>query len=349
VFFFCKEKKRDPKQEEISQRTQFKDLFRVVKENKPLRTSVIALLIYYAGSSMMIGFGVTYFYLVYGYGGGKGGTIMTIFTVTYVFGTLISQFLFGALSKRFKKQTLLTWSCFITVAGYAAMFLIGIPLFGNNPLAYNSNTDASGLAYALGGTVWLLYLPPLVFFAGEGIFYLVLLLMMQNSIEYNEWAFGNRRESVIFSWRPLDAKFGSAIQKGVIYLTLLASGLFTAVIHDLSGAETSMAESISAHPDHSVFYQLYCSIQIDGLISSVQRTQKISLGIGMIGSVVVSVLLAWAICHWGYKLDEDDYTRIVKELQMRHAQDDKEKDGAPLLEGVPSETPLSPAPDSGPK
>jgi Na+/melibiose symporter-like transporter len=323
VFFFCKEKKRDPKQEEISEKTSLKDLFLVVKKNRPLRASVFAILIYYAGSSMMIGFGVTYFYLVYGYGGGKGGTIMTVFTVMYVLGTLLSQFLFGALSKRFKKQTLLTWSAAITIAAYVVMFIIGVPVFGEHPLAYNADVNASGLAYALGGTVWLLYFPPVVFFAGEGVFYLVLLLMMQNSIEYNEWKFGTRRESVIFSWRPLDAKFGSAIQKGVIYLTLVFSGLFTAVIHDLSGAETAMAESISNDPDQSVFYQLFCSIQIDGIISNVARNQVVSLGIGMIGSILVCMIAAWAICHWGYHLDEDDYAKIVEELNARHQEDEK--------------------------
>lgn len=247
VYFFCKEKKRDPKQDEISEKTTLKDLFLVVKKNKPLRASVFAILIYYIGSGMLIGFGTTFFYLVYGYGGSKGGMIMTAITVMYVLGTLISQFLFGALSKKFRKQTLLTWSGIITVVAYAAMFLICVPLFGDKPLAYNASAAAGdAFGFAFGGTAWLLYIPPLIFFAGEGVFYLVLLLMMQNSIEYNEWAFGERRESVAFSWRPLDAKFSSAIQKGVIYLTLVISGLFTTVITDISGAEQKMAEQISA-------------------------------------------------------------------------------------------------------
>jgi hypothetical protein len=86
----------------------------------------------------MIGFGMTFFYLVYGYGGGKGGLIMTVFTVMYVIGTLGSQFLFGALIEaHFKKQTLLTWSAFITVAAYVVMFIIGVPYSAIHPLAYN--------------------------------------------------------------------------------------------------------------------------------------------------------------------------------------------------------------------
>jgi Na+/melibiose symporter-like transporter len=348
VFFFCKEKKRDPKQEEVSQKTTLKDLFLVVKKNKPLRSSVIAILVYYTGSSMMIGFGITYFYLVYGYGGGHGGTIMTVFTVMYVIGTLVSQFLFDPLSKKFKKQTLLTWSAFITVGAYAVMFLIGIPLFGNNPLAFNSASSQTGLTYAFGGTVWLLYIPPVIFFAGEGVFYLVLLMMMQNSIEYNEWKFGERRESVVFSWRPLDAKFGSAIQKGVIYLTLVCSNLFTTVINDISGYETTMAAKISADPTNATTYQNECAAQIDALISGIDQWQKVVLGVGMIGSIIVCMIVAWAICHWGYKLDEDEYAKIVKELAERHKADELAAANAqPALAAAGASA--APAPQEAPK
>lgn len=336
VYFFCKEKKRDPKQEEISQKTTLKDLFLVVKNNKPLRASVLSILVYYIGSGMLIGFGTTFFYLVYGYGGNKGGLIMTAITVMYVIGTLISQFLFGFLSKKFRKQTLLTWSGVITVVAYVAMFLVCVPLFGDTPLAYNGSASANdGFAFAFGGTAWLLYIPPLIFFAGEGVFYLVLLLMMQNSIEYNEWAFGERRESVAFSWRPLDAKFSSAIQKGVIYLTLLASGLFRTVISDISLAEQQMAAEISAHPETAEDAQKTAQITIDNLVSGVSQQSRIILGIGMIGSIVVCMIAAWAICHWGYKLDEEQYAKIVGELEIRHKQDElaaEAKEAAPVSE-----------------
>lgn len=333
VFFFCKEKKRDPKQEEISEKTTMKDLFLVVKKNKPLRASVIAILVYYTGSSLMIGFGVTYFYLVYGYGGEYGGTMMVLLTVMYVIGTLVSQFLFGALSKKFKKQTLLTWSGFITIAAYVVMFIVGVPLFGENPLAYNSS-GASGISYALGGTSWLLYIPPLIFFAGEGVFYLVLLLMMQDAIEYNEWKFGERRESVIFSWRPLDAKFGSALQKGIINLTLLGSGLL-----DVTGTISTNENYINAitnernqgdlTADQAAAQIAVYVGKINDAVKDIPQGKKVVLGIGMIGSIILCMLIAWAICHWGYKIDEDQYAKIVAELNERHKADEAAASGIP--------------------
>jgi Na+/melibiose symporter-like transporter len=330
VFFFCKEKKRDPKQEEISEKTTLKDLFLVVKKNKPLRASVIAILVYYTGSSMMIGFGMTYFYIVYGYGGHLGGSMMTLFTVMYVLGTLVSQFLFGFLSKKFKKQTLLTWSCFITVGAYAVMFLIGVPLFGTHPLAYNSTSGAADFAYALGGTSWMLYIPPVIFFAGEGVFYLVLLMMMQNSIEYNEWKFGERRESVVFSWRPLDAKFGGAIQKGLIYLTLVISGLYE-VTGTISNKEQDIAALSNEIRNGGLTEEQIAdanqqitelTAEINQVVSDTPQSKQIIMGIGMIGSIILCMIAAWAICHWGYKLDEEEYTKIVGELAERHKADE---------------------------
>lgn len=335
VFFLCKEKKRDPVQDAISAKTQFRDLFKIVAHNKPLLTSVIAILLYYTGSSMMIGFGSNYFYLTYGYGGNYGGAVQLIFTVTYALGTLISQASFGLISKKFKKQTILTWTGAIAVVAYLFFFFVGIPLFGDHPLAWNSDTTATGMGFALGGSMALIYIPSFFFFGAQGVFYLVLLMMMQNSIEYNEWKNGERKESVAFSWRPLDAKFGSAIQKGVIAATLAASGLYT-ITSGISSLEQNMEAQVNATTDEAAIAQIEAdtTTSIDKLISGIQTNQLIGLGIGMVASVVLCLIAAWAICHFGYKLDEVTYANIVKDLDIRH-----KEDAAKAAASDPSSTP----------
>lgn len=262
IFFLCKEHVRDPKQEAISEKTKFKDMFTLVKQNKPLRYSVLAILLYYTGSTILVGFGINYFYMAYGFGGsftdanGKfitamgGGGIQTIVTVMYVFGTLIAQFLFPLIKKKFKMQTIMTWSMIITVIGYVVFFLVGFPLFGSHPLAWNDAIDTEHgfvtLGDCLGGRMFLLYIPAVIFFAAEGVMDLVILLMLQNSIEYNEYTFGERKESVAFSWRPLTAKFASAIQKGLVYLTLLVSLIYP-VTAAISGYQNDLAAVENAH------------------------------------------------------------------------------------------------------
>lgn len=322
IFFLCKEKKRDPKQEEISSKTKFRDLFTVLK-NKPLRRTVESLFFYQTGCSLLVGIGLTYFYLLYGYGGDYGGTIMVIYTVCYALGSLGSQALFGLIIKKFKKQTIWAWSAIIAIVGYIWFFLVTAPIFGGKPLA-DGNHDLTGMAFAFSGTMVLGYIPVIIFFAAQQVFYLTLIIGFQNTIEYNEWKYGERKESVIFSWRPLDVKLGSAVQKGVIYLTLAASGLFTLVISKISEAEQKMAEIISGNPDLASQAKADTEATINNLISSVEPRQLIIMGVFMVGSMLVCMLLSWLFLRFGYHLNEDEYAKIVADLEVTRKKDEEE-------------------------
>lgn len=332
IFFLCKEKKRDPKQDEVSKKTKFKDLFLVLGKNKPLRNVVIALFFYTIGSSLMVGMGVTYFYMIYGYGGDYGGTVMTLFTVCYALGSLGAQGFFGAIIRRFKKQNILTVSAIVCIVAYAVFFIVGVPIFGNSPLANNPDTTATGFAFALGGTMFLNYIPTIIFFGAQQVFYLTLLIMFQNCIEYNEWKYGERKESVIFSWRPLDVKIASAIQKGIIYATLAISGLYTVAISKISEAENIMAETISNNPgDQAAADQATATAKstIDSLIAGVSQSSKIVMGACMVGSMIVCMIVAWAIMHFGYDIDEKKYDSILSDLEIRRKKDTEEASKAP--------------------
>ena len=101
--------------------------------------------------------------------------------------------------------------------------------------------------------------------------------MMQNSIEYNEWKFGERKESVAFSWRPLTAKFSSAVQKGILYLTLVIAGVYT-YTKQISQVETKIAAGEVSKTD--------ATATITGIIGKVENSQLIVIGVGMLGRVI---------------------------------------------------------------
>ncbi|MDD3107339.1 MAG: MFS transporter, partial [Bacilli bacterium] len=63
-------------------------------------------------------------------------------------------------------------------------------------------------------------------FSGQAIFYMVIIVNMTNTIEYNQYRTGRRNEAVIFSLRPFVAKFSSALQQGLVTLVLVVSGIF---------------------------------------------------------------------------------------------------------------------------
>jgi Na+/melibiose symporter-like transporter len=320
VFFFCKEKKRDPKQEEVSSQTKFKDLFTILKKNKPLLMVVIAMFLYYLSSSLLTGTGLNYFYLAYGYGGAKGGLLASLLSVVFVLATIVSQALYPMIAKKMKKQTILTTTFIIAALGYVAFLILAFPIFGAKPLAYSDMSGAtdigSGIAAVFSGTAWLLFVPAIFFFAAQGVFYLCLLVMMQNSIEYNEWKYGERKESVAFSWRPLDAKFSSAAQKGVQNLMFIIAALYPAV--------TAISSLESQFNSGEIDAAQMASGAQNVIDTQIPNGSLALFGYLLIGLILAIYFGAYACLHWGYRISEDDYANILKELDIRHQKDEAE-------------------------
>ena len=321
VFFFCKEKVRDPKQEEVSKKTKFTDMFTMLAKNKPLLMSVIAMFLYYVASGFLTGIGLNYFYCAYGYGGNKGGLLASLLSVVFVVATIVAQALYPAMAKKWKKQTILTVTFITIVISYLGFLFIGFPLFGDRPLAYSDLSASTGMMEGIGlifsGTASLLFIPAILFFAASGVFYLTLLVMFQNAIDYNELKNGERKESVAFSWRPLDAKFSSATLKGVQNLTFIIAGLYFSVITPISAAEGKYNSTYPHDPaDKTAFDN-----EVAAIIQNVQPSQLATLGYIVIGVIILVFTGAYCCLHFGYKISEDEYVGIVKELDIRHAKD----------------------------
>jgi Na+/melibiose symporter-like transporter len=329
IFFLCKERARDPKQEEVSSKTKFSDLFTILKKNKPLLMVVIAMLLYYISSALLTGSGLNYFYFAYGYGGNKGGLLASLLSVIFVIATIIAQALYPMMAKKWKKQTIIDWTFVIGVVSYVVFLLIAFPLFGDHPLAYSDFSNAtdmgSGLAACFSGTAWILFIPSVFFFASQGVFYLALLVMMQNAIEYNEWKCGERKESVVFAWRPLDAKFSSAILKGIQNLMYIIAGLYASGVTEISKAEMQLAaDTAAANGDAAAIANATATRDstVAEAMAKIHPSQLATFGYLMIGIILVIYGGAWACLHFGYKIDEDLYKKIVDELDIRHKADE---------------------------
>lgn len=336
IFFCCREKERDPKQEEISEETHLLDLFRMVKKNKQLLIVAICMLLYYFASGLLTGIGLNYYYLLYGYGTYKGGFMATILSIVYVLGTLIAQVFYPLMTKKLSKMQIMEITSLITILGYAAFFLVGFPVFSDNPISYNNpgnyqlkGDNASigqGLAFAFGGSHWLIYLCAFIFFAASGVLYLVLLVMFQDAIDYQEWKFGERKEAVAFAWRPLDAKLGSALQTGLRNLTFVISGT-QAILNGISNAESQNVIINGQTEYHGTYPSFDAEIEAAYQWSN-KRTQLTIFGAIIIGVIVVSFLVVYILLKKFYRIDEKLEEQIVKELEERHAEDKKEQTSA---------------------
>jgi melibiose permease/lactose/raffinose/galactose permease len=286
---------------------------------------------------------LNYFYFAYGYGGNKGGLLASLLSVFFVIATIVAQALYPMIAKKWKKQTILTFTFGVSVVAYVIFLLIAFPLFGDHPLAYSDFSNAtdmgSGIAACFSGTAWLLFIPSIFFFAAQGIFYLCLLVMMQNAIEYNEWKFGERKESVVFAWRPLDAKFSSAILKGIQNLMYMIAGLYDMAVLKISNAEGQLAaDTAAANGDATAIAAATATRDstVAAAMANIKPSQLVVFGCILIGLILIIYGGAWACLHFGYKIDEEQYKKIVDELEVRHKADEAAA-GATVAQPAPAE------------
>ena len=195
---------KEPKEADVdkSQKISIKQMFIVIKNNDQLLWSALALLLYTIGSGLLIALGYNFYYLEIGY-----NSSVIAFVATFGVTNILIQSFYPKLAKRFKRRTMLRFS-FITLAfGYLLIITMGyIPIF----------------------PVHLITLCAFGFFifSGQAIFYMVLVVNMANTIEYNEHKTGNRNEAVVFSLRPFVTKLASALQQGLATVILILTGVY---------------------------------------------------------------------------------------------------------------------------
>ena len=327
VFFLCQEKERGAEQDKVSEETHLLDLFRVVRDNPQVRVSVIAMFIYYLASGVLTGgIGLNYFYLSLGYGSGRGGLVSTGISIMYVLAMIGSQALYPVLAKKLPKKKILMISFVVQLVGFAGFLFCCTPLFGNNPIAFNPIADpttveemrdffAMNIGWALGGTMFLNYVFPLIFFFGMGLMYMVTLVMFQDSIDYNEYTHGERKESVISAWRPLTVKLSSALLRGFQFLIFFVTGL-TAAMTAISEAEKLHNAWVQTNTDPN-------AIDVDFITAVVNAKNSVSAdslraaGILIVALLTLSIVAAWALLQFGYKITEEDHRKMVAELEAR--------------------------------
>ncbi|MBR0294832.1 MAG: MFS transporter [Bacilli bacterium] len=321
IYIYCKEKSRDLEQEEISEHSSILDLFRVIKKNKQLLFAALGMGLYYLGSFILTGIGQNYFYMVYGYGGGKGGMVATAIAAIYVLATVLAQAFYPMLAKKFKRKQILTVSAIIIFVAYLAFFLIAFPVFGDKPIAWNT-PDGSNIFWVFGGSMSLLYVMSFLFFGASGIFYLAVLVMFQDAIDYGELMTGERKESICFAWRPLDVKLASGLNRGLQYLVYALTGTALAIntISNMEGdynAYLNSADFAALSKAEQDAYRNGFPATVDDAIS-VERWQLILFGVIVIGVILLVFAASYILLRFCYKLDEDKVKEVLAKLEEKH-------------------------------
>lgn len=290
LVFTCKEHARNQVAEAKQEHAGIGEVWKVLKKDNQVMWMALIILVYYLASALLNAFGMNYFYFSFDYS--SGGTFMFEFTVVYALGTIISQALFPLLTKIFKTRNRMMIASFITTCiGYGLFFFVG----------------KVGTLTIFPVNIYVLSAIGLLIFIGQGVFYLCLLMMMANTIEYHEWKTGNRKEAVINSLRPLVAKFSSAVQQGIVYVFLFASGIYAVSkqISDLEVSDLTGEERTEAANNLIAAYQ---SSAAGGYGMTI-------LKVGMCVLPLILFALAYIAYRKFYTIDEKKYALMREEIK----------------------------------
>ncbi|MCL2107058.1 MAG: MFS transporter [Oscillospiraceae bacterium] len=214
-----KEKPLPPRSGAAVSKVSLGTIVRTVKNNDQLLwCSLIFLLSTVCNNLINAGLGSSYIYFEFGY----NGLLFTVFSALGGVASGIVMLFFTPISKRRSRAQLIRLSTLAVVGGYVMMLLAGLLL----PREWG---------------MWkfgILMVTNLFAFAGQNICYLVLMICIANTVEYNEWLTGARAEGIIYSLRPFVTKMGWAVVQFLSLLVFLATGVrqYTNQIADLENA-----------------------------------------------------------------------------------------------------------------
>jgi len=278
---------------EKTKRMSFKELFKVIIKNDQLLWCALVLLIFNIGTNVVFG-GLSTFYIYFEFG--YEGFLITAFGIGFSILSVLFTLLYPILSKKFGRDKILYSTGIAIIVGYVLMMIVG--------LAIPTSPMSSVLGKAKFALITILYS-----FAGWGSgFYMIMVINIANTVEYNEYKTGKREEGLIFSMRPLTAKFGSALMQGLVSLVLIIANVtkYTNMISDLENAAASGAITPELKLE-----------QINAVIANVPEKSRMLLLVFM--CMIPAVFLAVALIIYKKKcfLNEKTLAEMVAVTEQR--------------------------------
>lgn len=189
---------KEPKEsrERSQNHTSFKELVQVIFKNDQLVVAAISMALFMIGYSTTTSFGLYYFKYVYGDEG-----MYSIFAVILGVSQITALSIFPIFSKKYPRKKLYLFATTLVVAGYLIFFV------------------------APTNTMLFIGIAGVLLFIGQAFIQLMMLMFLTDSVEYGEWKFGKRNDSITLSLQPFINKMGGAIASGVVGATVIISGM----------------------------------------------------------------------------------------------------------------------------
>ena len=271
---------------ETPAKLSLKKIFTTITGNDQLMWISLCFFLQQIGNGIIVGgLGSTYIYFTYGYSGG----LYSLFTLVGMAASAVLMVIYPYLSRKFGRLGLLR-------------YLGGLGLFGYGLILLSLVCHGSMTGF------WILTIGFMFSSLGQYGYYLIMMIAILNTVEYNEYKYGKRDEAIIASLRPFLTKMGSA-----------AVVLFTSLIYIFFGvtAYTNEISVLENKATAGAITETEKLSAIEALLSTVSNSQKTGLLAVMTLSSAVLLVTSFLIFKRRYRLDEAEYDRILNVLAER--------------------------------
>ena len=268
----------------------FKKIIGTITGNDQLLwISLIFLLQQIGNGIVMSGVGQTYIYVEFGY----KGIFFTAFQMLGMFVTAFLMLFYPAISRHMNRKKLMDVLMVVGLVGYAVMLLPGLLMPGAGMPKFILIT----VGYMLANF-------------GQYGFYLIMMISIMNTVEYNELKHGTRDEGIVSSLRPFLTKLASAMTVAIANATYLAFHILE-YTNGIAGFEQQANQGVLTFDQKAD--------AITNLLQGVRHGQSVGLLLVMTVLPCVRMFLSYVLYKKRYKLDEAEYERICGELERRKA------------------------------
>ena len=277
--------------EKPADKVSFKLIADTIFGNDQLRWMVLIYLLHQIANNLIIGgIGANYVYFRYGYEGG----LYSLFSTVGMAATALLMIFYPAISRKLTRKIFLKILLYIAASGCVLMLVSGLVM------------PANMIAF------WILTIGYMLLAFGLYGYHLILMISIFNTVEYNELKKGSRREGIITSIRPFITKLGCAL---VVVITSLCYLLFrvTDFTNKIAGFEQAANQNLIDVATKNA--------EIAKVIQNVGKGQSVGMLLFMVIVPFVLLLISYFLYIRFYKLDEEKYSQILKELENRNKAD----------------------------
>lgn len=131
---------------------------------------------------------------------------------------------------------------------------------------------------------------------------LAIIVMINNTIEYDEARFHERHDSVISAVRSFSVKLAGGINQGLSTLVLIISGIY---------AKSQAISGLEIEVNKGTLTSAGALTEANQYIAKITSSQAFLFRTGMVLIPVLALILSYIILKKKYHIDEKKYERLI--------------------------------------